>query len=688
MMVHAAAMVMLCSRAFDASATTTLIGVSAMLLAVALAVGLPGRMVRAAQWVALRLGLRRIVVPGLAAAAATRVGPEEARAMSHLAATLAFVAAGFGLLGALALQGASAVMRLLEHGFIYPGWVWGLITFALALTAMLPMGLGVSVALLSHAVLRRGSGRDVYAGVFREWVWSAAAGFAVLAVLWWSGANLLYVGFGSVVSLAGAGAALTQRKRTAVRLRRPLSPVAAPSPLRRLAVAACWAAVAVVLLSQIRLLEALTGACVGGKSAWLAVSMAMLAAAIGRSDARSHAPSVRQLLAACIVLGAGLLMQFSLLMAAVAARVGGSVSLAVVAGLTALAAQAPLAAGAGMIISAHRRRFASAGRQGRQYISTVAGGAGAGAVGYLLFAPSPGGMLAAATALLLCAGAVVALIGNTRRPVEQVRWAVWGGVLLLGLTTAVVAAVHELRTELGRGTIGAWLMDEGDGPRGVAGVARSPAVTAELDALLRQSRGRWWVVAGSAADVPDQPWGVSMSVSAPDVSAAGAELRQRLSSGAEGGWFQAMRGHPPQYDGLVLSPMPADHGGAWRCYSVETLSRSVRLVHPGGVVAVRVRSSDARVLLRVVHGFAGVVGDGWVAVAATDGGLDALIVGPPGAAEPPRRQGLTLVSVHDLSEADGRAGPVRLIAPGGIRLRGRGHDELLDTLGELAGERP
>ncbi|MGC9455474.1 MAG: hypothetical protein ACP5HU_11525 [Phycisphaerae bacterium] len=687
--VQVASAVLLCSHVFDPSPATTLTAVACFLLAVALTVGLPGRLVQLAQWLAPRMGFARPAVPGLADATSTRVRSTEARAMTHLAAVLAFVAAGCGLLSILAMRQASGALRLVESGFLFPTAVWRLLTFVLMFLAMLPLGLGVSVALLSHTVLRRGSGRDVYAGVFREWLWAAGAGTGMTAVLWWAGANLLHVQLAAVISLALAAIAITQRRKTAVRLRRPMQPVAAPSRRRRLALAGCWAALTVALLVQLRLMGAVAGACAGGKSVLLAFSFCLLAFAVGRTDARSNTPSMRQLLAVCVVLPAGLLIQASLALTAIAARGDGTSAQAASAGVLALACQLPLAAAAGMLVSAQRRRFASAGRRGRQYIATVTGGASAGVLVYMLLAPpAPGGVLAATGALVLCTAAIVAFIGLASRGGEQFRWACWGAVLLLALTTMATVSAKRVRSVLGHDAIGLWLTRMPGGTRGVVYVERSELIDGELARLLSQGGGRWWVVASAAADVPDEPEDVSMAVSSPDVSSACAKLRELLLPGAEADFFEALRKRGYRYDGLLLSPMPADHGGAWRCYNVESLARAASMVHPGGVVAIRLRSSDAQRLLEVVKSFAEVVGDGWVAVSAGDDGFDVLMAGPAGAADAPTAEGLMVVSVKELLAARPDIEPVRLIAPGGVRIPGRGRGELLEFPGAASGSQP
>ncbi|MFW6065241.1 MAG: hypothetical protein ACOC9S_00340 [Planctomycetota bacterium] len=683
--VQVVSAVLLCSRAFDPSPTTTLLAGASVLLAVAVAVGVPGRVVRLTQRLARCMGFTRPRVPGLTEATSTRVGGAEARAMSQLAAVLAFVAAGCGLLSILAMRLASGGLRLIERGFLFPAPTWHLLTFGLMFAAMLPLGLGVSVALLSHTVLRRGSGRDTYAGVFRGWLWAAAVGSAVTAVLWWAGANLLYVQFAAVASLALAATAITQRKKTTVRLRRPLQPLAAPSRRRRLALAGFWAALTTAMMVQLRFIEAVGDACAGGKSAFVAFSLCLLAFAVGRTDARSNTPSTRQLLAVCLLLPAGLLVQAALALTAVAARAEGRAALTISAGVLAVACQLPLAAGAGMVVSAQRRRFASAGRRGRQYISTVSGGAGFGVLVYLLLAPPmPGGVSAATGALVLCAAAIVAFIGLSTRGGDQLRWACCGGALLLALTVLVTTSAKHVRSTLGPDAIGLWLTRTSAGPGGIVDVTRSDHLHEEIRRILSEHRGRWWVVAPAVADVPAKPWGVSLAVSSPDVSTADAELRKLLAPGSRADWFEAMRRDRPYYDGLLFSPLPADHGGAWRCYNVESLVRTASLVHPGGVVAIRVRSSDAERLLQVVRGFAEVVGDGWVAVSESERGLDALIAGPAGVVDAPTADGLSVASVREILSRRPDVQPMQLIAMGGVRIPGRGRKALLKLLSELS----
>lgn len=668
-----AALTVLWGVTSDFSGASQIRTFAAAMLAIWATAGLPGRVVGGMQRLLAARKPRGALAAALATAGSASASRQEVRMMLRLLAVAVIVAAAGGLASTGAVYlGAAAAEAIGQWRFRWGPTSWTGIKLALQFVGMVPAGLGVSLAFLSTARLRAGSGRDVYASVVREWLIGLAAGLAVLAVTWWAGANLLGVALVACVALLAAAGGLFQRARLTVRPRRRMQPIASARQRgQRAAIAVGAGAVTVALLVQMRLLRDVAGAGLAGRACWAAASLALLVAYLRKVDKRSRPPSVTQQAGATIGAAAGLVVQCSLLMRCL---LGGSVAGA--CGVLAVAGQVPLAALTGAIVSAQRRRFATGGGRARAYVSAGAGGAGLGALLYLAAGSSSiGSSMAVAGAIAVVVAAVMRGISSARRADRRLQWAGLGAALICAAGAAPVACLHGLESV----SAGVWLTTVSRRLAGRPDVAvtgclprpvrwRSAAVDRAQAELLAGRPGRWWVVAADARDAKAPLAGGSSAARAhPDPTAPAAAGVIGQAPHSEADFLHAVQRDPRRFDGVLLAAMPADHPEAWRCYHPAVLRSCAAKVHSGGLMVLRTQASGGGVelALEVARTFARVARGGWAVLALDGGRVDLLLAGAGGACRRPRRREGTYVVALD------RLVPETAPVPG-TRLGGRG----------------
>ncbi len=650
-------LVILWGESFDPSGTSALATLAALMLAIGAASGMPARAAGALQRLLTALRLQDSLAMELARAESVPAGRRGVRAMMRLLAAGAVFAAIGGLVSTAMVYLVSTPAEPHAQGpFLWGPSAWAAIKLLIQFLAMLPMALGISVTFLVTALIRGGSGRDVYASVFREWLVGVAAGLAAAAATWRIAADILGVALVACVALGAAAAVLLLRAKLAIRPRRSMRPVeSAPRRGGQVAIATGAGALSLALLVQMRLLRDVARVGLSGRVFWAGASLGLLVWFLRRADRRSRPPGATQALAATIGLLGGLLLQLSL---AVRCLVGGAA--AVGCGVMAAGAQVPLAALGAIIVSRQRRLFAVGGGRARKYLGSVCAGVGAGLLAYLAAGATS---LAPATGLAVCLVGMVAVVvkgaSTARRPARRLRWTVPGVVLVCAAGAAPLAAVHGLPPM----RAGVWLttasavrgrghevlpLDGGIGPAR----RRSEAVTAAVAAVLEAHPGRWWMVLAAAADVPAAlPATVSPWRSHPDPTASpGVDLLGR-GQRAWGDFLYEVAKDPRRFDGAILAPMPADHPDAWQCYAPAVLRRCRRKLHEPAVMVLRTQAGPRAIDdgLAVARAFEDVLEGGWAVVALIEGHLDVLLIGAAGAVpRPEARPGVFVVPLGRL----------------------------------------
>ena len=686
------ALTILWAVGYDPSGTSLPGTVAALMLAIWAASGLPGRAARGLRRVLTALRLQESLAMELALAGSAPAGRREVKALMRLLAAAAVFAAIAGLLstaGVYLVSTASDPDGGAGGGFLWGRIAWEAVKLLVEFLVMLPMALGISVTFLVTARIRGGSGRDVYASVFREWLLGVSGGLAAVAAAWWLGADVLGVALVACVGLLAAAAVLLQRAKLAVRPRRSLAPIeSVRRPGGQVGIAVASGSLVVALVVQMRLLRDVAGVGLAGQACWAAASLALLMWFLRRADHRSRPPGVAQGLAATMGLLSGIVLQFAL-----AARGLSGGAEAVLCGGLAVAAQGPLAALGAILVSRQRRQFAVRGGRARKYLSSVSAGVGVGLLAYLVV----GGMsLAAVAGLGVCiAGLAVPVargIATAPRRKKRLQWAVLGAVLVGATAAAPVAALRGLPPL----KIGVWLTAAATGRGGDDGVLlpsgtvgrgpwRSAAVSAAVRDVLAAHGGRWWLVSACPADVPAVlPEAVTAWRSHPDPTTSPAPGRLGPSQRAWGDFLYEAARDARRFDGLLLAPMPADHPDAWRCYATGVLRRCRKKVHEQGILTLRSQVGPGGIgeALAVARGFREVVGAGWAVVALSESGLDMVLIGPgraAGGARRPRRRGGAFVVPLDRLCPDGAASS-RLGGRGGLLRRRIRPEELRQHL--------
>jgi hypothetical protein len=696
--VWTACLVVLWARPLDASVTTQLLVVASALLAICAAVRLPGRIARATQRVLTFLKLQDVRIMELTTAGMTPSGRREARATLRLLGVSSLLLAVGGLGSVAAVLAAPWLIAAFQARMLWTTRTWAGVQLAIAFVGMLPVALGLTVAFLAGTIVRAGSGRDVYASLCRDWFWAAGGGFALFGLWWWAGGNILGLAAVTGLALAAMGAAAFLRRQLTRRPRKLVRPVEAPSRRLRWGVRVGYAALALALAIQGRLLSDAWGAALAGQSVHLAATMALLALFLGRADRRSRLPSATQAVGCAIGVLAGLFVQGAL----VTASVGGG-ALAMVCTALAAGAQIPLAAMAAIIFSRQRQAFARAGGRPRAYAAAASGGLALGTLVYLLLVCTGGGRTAfAALGLVALAAVVVRAVLNVSRPKVQLKWVVACVVLLAAAAACVVEAVQVATASVGRMRTGAWLTsavsdEDGREVHFLPGRApwRSPQLTRAVRNIVsrKANRGRWWIVGGGGGDLGNPlPNEVHPTRAYLDLAAAPEPPRREARPSDADRCFLSglrVRRSAPPYDGIYLSALPADHPQAWRCYNEQTLRRCAARVHTGRPILLRIQARPAALgsALAVAKTFYRVVPTGRAIIAYGGGNLDMLLVGPGGrvsAADVPA--GCVIVPLARFWKRWPTVRPIRILHPVGP-VRGRvGPDEFWRWLETFRGQ--
>ncbi len=684
------------ARAMDASGGAILLTLSATMLSLWFAVRLPGKAARFMQRLLSWLKVHETLAVELAAASMPRVGTREARALLRLLGAMTILAVAGALVSTAVAYWIGGLIDWLARWFVLGRWGWLVARFCVQLLAMLPMSLGICVVFFAGALVRRGSGRDIYATICRDWTWAIALGLTALGVAWWLGLSLLGLPVLVGALLIISSVALLQRKKVSLR---PPPPTARPEQAgsqRSLAwsIRGVFAAMAVSFVIQMRLLSDVAGVGLEGRMCWAGLSVSLLAGFLGIVDHKSSAPGRAQGLGAIIGITAGLGLQVALVISCLL-----SPNIAAVSAVLAVLAQIPLMAMAAVLLSRQRRNFARMGAGARTYVSQICLGLGLGFLACLAAGLLPEGravMLLSAIAVL--AAAPIYGIAITRLTKRQVLWALWGAVLLCSLTVTVLASLVAIRDGGRAISPGVWLSAMRTGSDSSAPMRylplrdpwRSDWVRRRQDAIIASHPGLWWVVASSPQDVPQGLHrSVRVALSSPDPSAL------HLSPSAWGvrqtrpdkfGFLLTAQIAPERFDGVLLAPMEADHLQAWRVYNLTTLRRCFRHVHPGGAMLLRTQASGRRLFeaIRVARTFHSAVGSGWFIAQFNRDRIDLLLAGPvENVSRPPIRPGTLVIRLKNLwsGELDCRA--IRILQPAGFSRRSIRPWALLLTLQDI-----
>ena len=645
----------------------------AMLAALAAGADAPGRLARAAQALLSRLRPSGALQAALAAGRTSGASQADARAMTRLQAFSAAVACGCGLLSTGALFLGRWLLGAVLAAFAGSAWEWAVLEFLVAWAALLPMAVGVAMAFLSSAVLRGGVGRDTYATAVREWFWGLAVGLVLLAGALAVEANPLGTCMVAAVGVLAAAALLLQRPTVARRPRQPVRPMDdAPRRGPRLAIAALFALLAAALTGQLRLGQDTAGMGPLMQLLWLAMTVAMLAGGLRRSDARSGGVSPRQIAGVWAGAAAGLLLQGALAVESLGAGPWRWPLLTLAAG-----AQVPLAYLAAIAVCDRRRRFATDGGRARQFLASAAAGAGIGiAAAYALLACGSCGVLAVAVPLAMMTLGVLRGIRGAAASDEQLRWAAFGAALMITCTAATVLAIRSAGRRLGPVHVGPLATRTAGRPEpGRPGVAWLPAyrsarhegISAALgdafsDALQDPNAARRWWSAGTAEWEAPGPYPQGVAI-------FHAPLQPRFGQeGTDGTLVRPDAGHSHKASLVFLSGPGPGQPLSWRWLNVPMLARWAKQLEPRGRLLLRVQvgRGDGAALARVVASARAVLGSGWAVAGATDDGhLDCLLLGPAETVRRPHRAGsAVVVSFSRLLDVHGPAELLRPAQPG------------------------
>ena len=639
-------------------------------------------------------------------------------------------AIGCGLVSTAAVLGGGVLTDVLARRLLWTPLSWTIVKVVVQWMGFLPMATGFWAVFQAMDLLGSNVPPDAGAERFRDRLWSLAAGAGVFGVLFWWGLNLLGLAAMAVLGLFLAALVLFQRRAVDVAGRGRAEGVDRTHP-GRFGVFTGAAALTVILLIQVRLVGELAGLGSGLRGVCLAGALAMVGLFVWLADRRKELGRESQATGASVGVFAIAIAQVALLIGSLQ---GGPAAIG--CALMAAGCQVPLVALAAFVISRRRRMFAACGIAVGGYVRTAALGAGVGVLVYAVAASLP----AASVVLLLMAMAVCAirigeasgdLVEDWRRGHEWL-WGFWTVVLILGVSVGVFGAIRSVRQRVGLMTPGFWLtsvrIGQGPAEREVGCLPvlrpwRSERLTQALKKFMAGPKdpkfetlgqfGRWWVTRGCRDDFPSSvPNRVSVVASAADpaavppmapsraaattapasgprallnprdVAAVPAGIwREALIVGSERDFLQAAHTGAAleRYDVVFLSPLPADHPDAWRCYNYQVLRRCRRRVHrrwrdeqsqryhPGGLVIVRTQagSNDLAAVLAVAKTFHEAVGPSWLMVEFGTGSVDVLLVGPSRWERwPPWREGLLVVPTEAVHAAWPQIGAIRLVSPG------------------------
>ncbi len=667
--LYCASLVMAWGWAFDTSGATMLMVLGSLLLAVSGAVRFVPGAVRAMQFVRITPRSKLAETIRWALVADVKGVRVSGKLKAHLLAGMTIFAALCALASTGLVFGASVLLEFLGDKFLWTAVTWELLRLLVCVVGMIPVSLGAAAIFGAGATIYGASGRVGCAGYWRDWLWAAAGGLAAFGLLISAGVNLVVMFAVATISLGAIAGRLWRHKIASVRTARRKSPPGELSSAMRAAIFGSYAALAVALYVQCRLLVDVAAAPLPVTVCWTAAALAMLGWFTGKGDSASTAAQRRAVYVAMIGIAVGLTMQFALSCAALAGGAG-----ALLAGLCAAAAQVPLAWLAGVVFSAQLHQFASTGAPMRKYAGTAAAGLAVGLLAVLLVGRIGAlrlGLLVAVVAVLI--GGLVGVASTVRSTTQRRRWRVCGPILLLLMFVPLCVDLRFLHGRSAPVASGTWLsMRTAPGsPRSARRLGgylparpgrRSEAVTQAMQRILARSahQGRWWIIAGSDMDLPASlPLTILGFRSFPDPSGVGADIMNPLPPGSDADFLRAAQAEANRepFDGVLLAPLPADHPQAWRCYNTTALARTVNRAHDGALILLRTQAAPHRIadLLSVAKTFEAVVGSGYLIADISQDGVDILLAGPADSLSPPRSSP-RLIAI-DLSRLWG--GPIR-----------------------------
>ncbi len=681
------AMSIIWADVFDSSGLSWLIALSAMVLSVAAGAMLVRAVARITRGTLVRLGF---FDPAVSAIVSVQrfIGPGGDYSDSHRQAIAAARMLGVAGIFASVLTMANTFVppmarpfvEFLAGRFVWAPLSWAVVKFAVILVLMLPFGVGMSVMFLLSVVARSRAAVDAYDDLWREFIWGAAMGSALFALVWLVGGNLYAIAVTSLIPLIGIGFGMFLRRNVRPRPRRaPRSSFGAERRLLCLIVAD-YAVAAVIIMFQLRLLADAAGVGLAGKALWAALTLSLLAGFLQRFDAKSHSPGRAQSLGAiagiCVI---GIVQAALGIIAITGNASAGPVWAAGLCAAFAVILQIPMAALGSVLISRHRRIFADAGWRAAAYLKFAVLGAVVGIIIYMaIFTLPGGGYLLPGGVMILCAIAVAGQILGCSRREDQLKWVGWGALLICNLTVLLLIAVGIARGAVGRVRAGVWISAVSEASHGCVGPRilpahsrpwhRSEEITRIISDTMDMYPGRWWVVSGDDEDLPrEAPRGVHVTLSAPDPTALPPGLWGGLVvPGSEGDYLQAAQTNTAMFDGILLAAMPAEHPMLWRCYNTRVLRRCFARTHRNAPVLLRIQAADEGTtwLLSVAETFRRTIGPAWAVVSVRHDMADVLLIGPAdivkiSATEPE----VAVVPVKKLWRDWERVSPVQLVRP-------------------------
>ncbi len=635
--VWLACMLALWAWVFDASGDSTLLSVTAILLAAGTMAALGPRLAK------IGCGLMAIAeLPSASALAAILGRSHSHRHVAGSALVRLFsgvvILAIVGSLTSMVLAFASryAVSFMRDHMLFTP-LAWGVFKLLIQWLAMLPMAGGIVGMFAVGSWLYQEGRTSLISGVCRQWLLATASGMAFFTLTW---IDILPLALGmALVMLVVAMVGFWRGPET------DDVPIQAPQPDRtgladRFKLLLGFGALTLVLVVQMRLMGDLLGVTMIGRILWAAGSLALMALVIRRAEGQGGPADINEAVGVTLGVIAAVAMQVALAAAQLI-----SPTLYIPACIWGGLIQIPAVVLMGRLIAHRRQQWVTQGGGLLQFLSRGATGAAMGLLVYLVGGLLPWTGLVAAVALVAGLAAIALGANRARQRQRRMMWRVTGVLLLAAMFLAVVAPMDELKERYGQASRGVWLsLLASRGPNQqhpwqpessmpYPRTWRSEIVTDVMEAFLHDRYGRWWVIATSQRDMPatGDSWGYYTATSVPDPTAnPAAEKRGFLMLGSEGNYLAAAQIGHGLFDGLLLAPLPADHPEAWRCYNQQTLSRCVRRVHRTGVTLLRTQVSQENIsdLIAVTETFNEVVGPSWGVIEFRGGMVDLLLMGP------------------------------------------------------------
>ena len=547
--------------------------------------------------------------------------PENQQKKSALLTAGAFFAVLAMLTCMVYIMLAGHLCETIGKNFHFGSFAWGVIERILLAIGSLISGIGALGVFFAASQIRRNTGRDIYACLMRDILWSICVGFGLLTLAYWLGYNLTNFAFLLAGVIITAAIYHSNKKKTQSIHRRKVKPIGKITSKQKIGLALSYFTIGLIFIIQIRLLNDTASASLTAKLFWLAFSMGLITFFVAMFDSQVRIIDRAQVggliigIISCVFVQAS---EFYLQLADLGAFprwidwFGIWPAPAKFLICFAIATQIPLAAMIGMFLSQQRRAFASSAGSAGQYfscafaglfhaviISTIIGALGWGLSAWII----------AASLAFLAAGAYTRK--NIKRISLHTGWRLWSIVLLASLLWGIIDVSNQTHKNVGDIFAGNWLSTKVEsnisddkktfsqhGLLGSGKTWRSDTITKCVAKILDAKRGKWWTICSDKADMPtDYPQPENLD----------AESLTRWSSKniPAGLYFLGSHPEPPSaekkykkfhpplsftnsnffkhakqnlgasfYDGIYLAPMPADHPQAWRCYNMRNLKRA------------------------------------------------------------------------------------------------------------------